>query len=109
MDELEIGKQTFEYLLTNGVLGITTVLFLGLSAFIYRDREKERRQHGVDLEEIHKAHRIELASQSKFIYELMEKRIVEQRSALDAVGKATSTLDTALTIQSRRGAYDQAS
>lgn len=98
---VQSASDTFTYLLTQGVLGLTSVLFAFTSAYLYRALETHRRQKEVDVEEIYKAHAVEIAAGHKLVLELQEKRLVELRSGLDAIAKFTSTLDTALAVLSK--------
>lgn len=102
-------KDSGGWLLTQGVLGLTTMLFAFTTAYLYRSREQDRSQREVDLEEIHKAHAIELAAERKLNLELQEKRLIELRNGLDAIAKFTSTLDTALSVLSKGGRSERAS
>jgi hypothetical protein len=99
-----ISKQLAEYLLTNGVLGFTTMLFALVAAYLYRARELDRRQWAAELEELHKAHAEALAAERTRNLELQEKRVSELRSVIDASAKFTATLDSVLAVLGRSGA-----
>lgn len=93
----EVVQHGGSWLLTQGVLGLTTMILLFTTAYLYRSREQDR-----------KAHALELASERKLVLELQEKRLVELRSGFDAIAKSTSTLETALAFLSKGRRSEQA-
>jgi type VI protein secretion system component VasK len=104
VEEVVPVTKAAEYLLTNGVLGFTTMLFLSISWYLYRARELDRKQFASDVEEIHRAHRIELAALNNRIHELQETRITEIRSVIDASAKFSQTLNSVLAVIGKTGA-----
>src|SRR3954467_12023252 len=96
----ELPTKTIDYILANGVLGVTTVLFMYISFFIYKARDRDREQHTIDIEEIYKAHQVEIISYMKRLDELQEKRLEELRANLDVVSKFNAS---SLAVLARAG------
>lgn len=63
-----------------GAPGIIIGLMVLAVGYLYRGREADRKQYVVDLEAIHKEHKIEIAQWTKLVLEIQEKRITENQT-----------------------------
>ncbi len=98
-----------QYLLTQGFLGLSTMVLAGVVIYLYRQNQAERKQYDVSLvderarhaketTEERTRHAIEIAAERKLNAELQDERVQELRSCLLTVKSVTDTVDAALAV-----------
>ena len=102
---MDLLTESSKYLLTQGILGFTTLL-LGLAVvFLYRDNRAIRAQNDKNIADERSKAATEMAEVRKALHEVQEARINEIRTAMSAVQKALATVDQTLAfIQGRSAA-----
>lgn len=91
MEEVGIIKLFTEYAFTQGVLGFTTLLFLGLFLLSQHGRGKDRKRYDSDV-----------AHMRKEFEALTEKRVVEYQKIIDAITDFTATQKVQFAVQAKK-------
>lgn len=107
MDEV-IGK-TAQWLLTNGVLGVTTLISMFVAGYLYREREKERVTFQAQLDARDNAHKVEVAQWVKLHLDLQNERLEDQRASSASVSQSVDLLKTLLDAATRGGRVEKVS
>ena len=108
-----ISNASAEFLVTQGILGVTTLALAAVVIYLWRDGKEGRKQYDADLVEErtrHNAeflaertrHATEIASERKLNAELQEARFRELKAALEAVESVTETVKSAIAVLSGR-------
>lgn len=102
---MDLTSESAKFLLTQGILGFTT-LILGLAVvFLYRDNRIIKAQSDKQLADERSKHATEIAAERKALNEVQELRITELRNSMTAVAKGMTTVDNTLAfIQGRAAA-----
>ena len=79
--------------LTQGIIGAVALLAMGVAGYIYREREKDRKQADVDKNALIEKFEKQLAAKDAENQKLQEDRIVEMRTATTELGKALQTVE----------------
>jgi len=102
-----LPTKAIDYLLTNTVLGVTTILFMYIAwKLLTRSWEREA-AHKIELdeirleiEEIYSVHATEIASLNKALYDQQERRVEELKAATTALIKFN---DASLAVLAKAG------
>lgn len=105
MDEL-LAKG-FEWLLTQGVLGLTTVIGAYLSISLFRARERDRLEHSAKLEAREIAHDAEIASWVKLYMDVQAERLSDQKLQNEKLASAHDLVRSL--YEAGRGGYAKVS
>jgi hypothetical protein len=105
MDEL-LGKG-FEWLLTQGVLGLTTVIGAALALALFRARERDRLEHADKLQAREVAHDAEISSWIKLYIDVQAERLSDQKLQNEKLASAHDLVRSL--YEAGRGSYVKAS
>lgn len=105
----DIPKITVEYLLTNGVLGLTTLLSLAAAAYFYKGREQDRREYLANLEKLDREHRMEVAQWVKLHLDLQNERLDDQKTQTSSISQSMDLLKTLFDAATRGGRLEKVS
>lgn len=88
----ELPSQGTVWLLTQGVLGLTTAVGLYVGAYMYRGREKDRLEYAAKLEARDTAHDAEVASWTKLYTDLQSQNLSDQKLYIEKLASANDLI-----------------
>lgn len=104
-----LTKMTGEYLITQGILGLATLVLSAVVAYLYRQNLTQQElhdqkmaavleRHAKETTEERTRHAIEVAAERKLNADLQDERVEELRACLTTVKSVTDTVDAALAV-----------
>lgn len=90
----DLPSQGTVWLLTQGVLGMTTAVGLFVAAYMYRGREKDRLEFLAKIEAQNTAHDAEVASWTKLYMDAQQERLADQRTQNEKLASANDLIRT---------------
>lgn len=92
----EFSRTTFEYLLTQGILGLTTMLASAVAVHFYRQTESIRSRYEKEMAALQASHDVTIAQERRLNNELQESRVSLLQASNESVYKANSVLENVI-------------